>query len=708
MGQQETRTASAASTDHLVDGQFQATHGGPGRGRMDKLFRRAQSTLESRMRGRERPNSPQSPSTTKHRRGQSASLPVSKPKLLMQSPGGAVIDDNDLENLSVASSVGSECSTVRTGCDSPTLWQTACDTPTLWQTACESPTSVGLAEHAALDNIPHHLTDSSSSSRGELDSRTALLRTGSVSTVDGTASKNGEQLVSESLHLSTKSAFMLDIGHQASSLNRHTCDDAVDNLAPYLYKPSLPHIVIHEQKQNSHQSDDDLVTSSPGSKSDPSQWESGKTRAKGRNHSGSSTGGIEVNVSRPIEMEDCLAPKVMPEDCGLSPIEERQERSSPIEVCGVASVRSLAHTTRKHPSDVSHELDQQNKGLVKKVFYSIDAEHRQAAMDNGMSPSRSGESKHETGSSEPNSSLSSPTDEAFVDAKSHLTEDEFPHSSAGNDRGTERTSGGSDVYKYGHRQTLVNTQNELGRSASLNHIDTENCIRKPRPTDISYSSNDSGQNHSHDALLSETAIASGLSSKRKFTTSETEISHVVEKGILPQSSLNRIVSVESGLEGATGRHVTDIDDIRVDFSTMANDLVEKPRDIGGKMYTARYNTWVGLGNFSGKDNNVPGTSRPDSLHHTRTRSLHNRVNLKGSNKRRRYGSAGGSEDAGPRDDEGGMWRPPSRSVSLEEMVKTPKTVPEKLSFRQLEKFEGKHAVRFCLPLTIPQHPCMFL
>ena len=694
MGQQESRAASAASNDHLVDSQFQATHAGPGRGRMDKLFRRAQSTLELRMRGRERPNSPQSPSTTKHHRGQSASLRVSKPKLLLQSPGGAATDDNDLENLSVASSVGSECSTVRTGCDSPTLWQTACDTPTLWQTACESPASVPLAEHAALENIPHHPMDLPCSRRGEVDLGTATgsvstadgTATGSVSTADGTASKH-----SESLHLSTKSAFMLDTGHQASSLNRDNCDDAVDNVAQSLFKPSLPHIVIHEHKPVSQESHDNVVSSSPVSRADPSQWqwESGKTRARGRNHSGS----IEVNVSRPIEMLDYLAPKVVPEDFGLSPIEERQERSSPIEVCGTSSVRSPTQTTREYPRDVSHELDRQSKELVEKAFCSIDTERRQGAMDNGVSSSRSGEAKHETGNSEPSSSLSTPTDEVFVDAKSHLMENESPYSSAGR-----------DVNRNGHQQTAVNTQNELGRSASLNHIDTENSIRLP-PANISYPTNESAQNHSHDAMLGETAIASGLSSKRKFTTSETEISQggiFVEKGFMPQSSINRVRSVDSGLEGATSRHVTDIDDINVDFSTIANDSVEKPRDPGGKVFTARYNTWVGLG---GRDNKTaPGASRPDFLHHTRTRSLQNHVNLRGSNKRRRNGSAGGSEEAGTREDEGGMWRPPSRSVSLEEMVKTPKTVPEKLSFRQLDKFEGKRAVRFFTSVTcLPYH-----
>ena len=722
MGQQESQAASAASVDHLVDGQFQPTHAGPGRGRMDKLFRRAQSTLESRMRGRERPNSPQSPSTTKHRRSQSASLRVSKPKLLLQSPGGAAIDDNDLENVSVASSVGSECSTVRTecdtptlwqtACDTPTLWQTACDTPTLWQTACESPASVRLAEHAALENIPHHPTDSPSSRRGEVDLGTATgsvstadgtatgsvstadgtatgsvstadgTATGNVSTADGTASKH-----SESLHLSTKSAFMLDMGHQALSLNRHNCDNAVDNVAQSLFKPSLPHIIVHEQMPVSQESHDNVVSSSPVSRADPSQWQWESGRTRGRNHSGS----IEVNVSRPIEMVDYLAPKVMPEDFGLSPIEERHEQYSPIEVGGASSVRSHTQTTRENPRDVSHELDRQSKELVEKAFCSIDAERRQGAMRNGMSPLQSGESKPE---SEPNSSLSTPTDEVFVDAKSHLTEHESPHSSVGR-----------DVNRNGHQQTAVNThQNELGRSASLNHIDTENSIRLP-PANISYPTNESGQNPSHDAMLGETAIASGLSSKRKFTTSETEISQggiFIEKGFMPESSINRVRSVDSGLEGTTGRHVADIDDIRVDFSSIANDSVEKPRDPGGKVFTARYNTWVGL---SGRDdNNAPGASRPDSLHHTRTRSLQNHVNLRGSNKRRRYGSTGGSEEAATREDEGGMWRPPSRSVSLEEMVKTPKTVPEKLNFRQLDKFEGKRTVRFFTYMSFMYHP----
>ena len=35
-------------------------------------------------------------------------------------------------------------------------------------------------------------------------------------------------------------------------------------------------------------------------------------------------------------------------------------------------------------------------------------------------------------------------------------------------------------------------------------------------------------------------------------------------------------------------------------------------------------------------------------------------------------------------------QPPSRSISLSDVVSRPHTVPEKLDFKQLEKFEGNH------------------
>ena len=105
-----------------------------------------------------------------------------------------------------------------------------------------------------------------------------------------------------------------------------------------------------------------------------------------------------------------------------------------------------------------------------------------------------------------------------------------------------------------------------------------------------------------------------------------------------------------------------------------------------KMFTARYNTWVGMDN-GGVKTHTPPSSHPDPLLHSR--SLQTRRNKKGASKRRRYGSVGFTEGGGPGEEEGSLGRPPSRSVSLEEMVKTPRTVPEKLSFRQLEKFEGE-------------------
>ena len=43
---------------------------------------------------------------------------------------------------------------------------------------------------------------------------------------------------------------------------------------------------------------------------------------------------------------------------------------------------------------------------------------------------------------------------------------------------------------------------------------------------------------------------------------------------------------------------------------------------------------------------------------------------------------------------GGFVRPPSRSVSLEQAITLPKSVPEKLDFSQLEKFEGTFMVHY--------------
>ena len=684
MGQQESRASSAAAaTDHSVDSQLVASkrsdqcppppQGGAGRGKMDKLFRRAQSTLESRMRGRERSNSPQSPSATKQRKGQSASLRVSKPlksSKLLQSPGGVVVDENDKENVSLSSSLSSQCSTVRTGCDSLSG---------VWQTSCDSPGSQRLAGQAALENIPCHLTDSPINRGGKADSGTAPHRTIGVSATDETATKSSEQLVPTSLRLSPKSAFMLDNGHQepAQTLGM-----------------SLPHIVVCEQKPLS-QSDNNVTSSSPVFKVDSPPWESGKTRPRGRCHSGGSTGGVEVNVSRPTEMEDYLAPKVVPEDCGLSPIEERQEKYS-VESYGVSLTKTPMGATGKSCRDASQEFDGQDKEHIKKAHSSKDPRQVTTDNDTRISPSQSGGLRNNMrgNSSEPSSSVCSPTDDVFVDAKSHLTltETESPYTSAANVRCTGETFGGKNIADCHHPEAPAGAQSKVVlsvRSASLNHIETNSAIHKP--IDVSYpvaTSRVLGQNHHHHMSMIEmsTSAAYGVSAKRKLTDSEIEKSSrgdiLVDNDVVMPPLLNRVLSVDSGLEGATSRHVTDIDDIRFDFSAMATNSVKKSSDTGGKVFTARYNTWVGIDN---RDSTPPST-HSDSLQHTR--SLQNRRNKKGS-KRRRYGSVGGVEGAGQREDRGGMWRPPSRSVSLEEMVKTPKTVPEKLSFRQLEKFEGE-------------------
>ena len=556
MGQQQSQAAVAAATDHSVDSppaagkrsdQQTPPQGSASRGRMDKLFRRAQSTLESRMRGRERSNSPQSPSATKQRKGQGSSPRVSKPSKLLQS--GGVVDENDKENVSLASSVGSQGSTVRTGCDSPTSAQ---------QAGCDTPGSVRMSGQAALDNI-RHLIDAPSNN-GE--SSTVPLRTvGGGSAVDGTATSG--QAVPASLRASPKSAFMSDNGHQEATLSAGAFNSAV---APPVSKVSLPHIVVCEQ--NPVSLDDDITGSPPVFTVESPQWEGGKPRLRGRSQSGGSAGGVEVNVSRPAEMEDYLAPKVVPEDCGLSPIEERQEKLSMESYRGSPS-RS---PSRESPRHTSQALGGENREPIKRLFSSNDRDHDQVAMvtekpctnptDTGA-PRNSGRGN----GSEPSSSLSSPLDDVFVDARSNLTDVESPYTSDTNMRSTGAAPGGRNVTEC--------HMGKVGRSTSLNHIETTNTVHKP--VDVSYpvaTSRVLGQ-HRHHASMSEVSTGAlyGITAKRKLSVSEIETT-------LP---MNRVLSVDSGLEGATSRHVTDIVDIRLDFSSMVSDSVKKPKDSGGKV-----------------------------------------------------------------------------------------------------------------------------
>ena len=555
MGQQQSQAAAAAAAaDHSVDSppvagkrsdQQTPPQGSASRGRMDKLFRRAQSTLESRMRGRERSNSPQSPSATKQRKGQGSSPRVSKPSKLLQS----AVDDNDKENVSLASSVGSQGSTVRTGCDSPTSAQ---------QAGCDTPASVRMSGQAALDNI-RHLTDAPSN-KGE----SGTLRTvGGVSAADGTA--NSGQAVPASLRASPKSAFMSENGHQEATLSAGAFNSAV---APPVSKVSLPHIVVCEQNPGS---DDDITGSSPVFTVGSTQWEGGKPRPRGRSHSGGSAGGVEVNVSRPAEMEDYLAPKVVPEDCGLSPIEERQEKLSMESYRGSPS-RS---PNRESPRHASQAPGGENREPIKRLFSSSDRD--QVAMVTEKPPmyptdtGGPGNSARGNGS-EPSSSLSSPLDDVFVDARSNLTDVESPCTSDANMRSTGETPGGRNVTEC-HKT-------KVARSTSLNHIETTNILHKP--VDVSYpvaTSRVLGQ-YRHHASMSEVSSCAlyGITTKRKLSVSETDTT-------LP---LNRVLSVDSGLEGATGRHVTDIVDIRLDFSSMVSDCVKKPKDSGAKVSLLKF------------------------------------------------------------------------------------------------------------------------
>ena len=483
------------------------------------------------MRGRERSNSPQSPSTAKQRKGQGSSPRVSKPSKLRQSAG--VVDENDKENVSLASSVGSQGSTVRTGCDSPTS---------------DTPASLRMSGQAALDNI-RHLTDAPSN-KGE--SGTVPLATAEGgSAADGTAT-SGQ---------SSKSAFMSDNGHQEPTLPVGAFNSSV--VSP-VSKVSLPHIIVCDQNPVS---DDDITSSSPVFKVESPQWEGGKTRPRGRSHSGGSAGGVEVNVSRPAEMEDYLAPKVVPEDCGLSPIEERQEKLS-MESCRGSPSRS---PSRESPRHTSQAPGGENREPIKRLFSSND--HDQVAMVTEkpcMYPTDTGGPRNGArgNGSEPSSSLSSPLDEVFVDAKSTLTDVESPCTSDTNMRSTGEILGGRNVTEC-HK-------GKVGRSTSLNHIETTNILHKP--VDVSYpvaTSRVLGQ-FRHRASMSEVSTCTlyGITTKRKLSVSEADTT-------LPL--LNRVLSVDSGLEGATGRHVTDIDDIRLDFSSMVSDSVKKPKDSGGKV-----------------------------------------------------------------------------------------------------------------------------
>ena len=161
-------------------------------------------------------------------------------------------------------------------------------------------------------------------------------------------------------------------------------------------------------------------------------------------------------------------------------------------------------------------------------------------------------------------------------------------------------------------------------------------------------------------------------------------------------------SMDSGLESTVGRDtsesfVSDIREARYDFARQlqmldddfgesilgrdANITATESEPDGGEVFPAtHYNNWV--------DSDGDHDSSSAQNHHG------NQSASSGSIKKRLYYR---SQDSSPQQvvspgtDDGHQvapLRPPSRSISLSEVLARPENVPDKLEFRNLEKFEG--------------------
>ena len=346
-------------------------------------------------------------------------------------------------------------------------------------------------------------------------------------------------------------------------------------------------------------------------------------------------------------------------------------------------------------------------------------------------------------SSDASSLVSSPCDDVFMDAvngiKSPATPSESPYMSATEGHGNSRhasdaTSPESPEYPENRQVTRKKARRRsktepseactfqpVDKSVSMENItsDGSQSTRTPHKTiDAAYSVKTSrilastSQDLVRQRHFSLTGYETPLDiqsrspfSKRKKTNSDMDLLNTaVDKSYdVPEAQAplgpKHSMSMPSGLD-QQHEIVTKIEEVRMDFAkTLCLRDSERLQgesstdrmtvsDIGAHMFSAQssggeYQTW---GGHRRRSIGVSGerTSRPPLP------ALPSKFK-----KRPRYAGevwsspASPTEVSAPFDQLPGFRRPPSRSISLDEAITTPPSVPEKLDFRQLEKFEGK-------------------
>ncbi len=286
-------------------------------------------------------------------------------------------------------------------------------------------------------------------------------------------------------------------------------------------------------------------------------------------------------------------------------------------------------------------------------------------------------------SSTASSLLSSPSDDVFLDAYSL----DSPYMSAVE----SRQDTGSEQSPDSPEGTLVPDM----RSSSMDNVDETSPHQRMshKEVDASYPVKTSRMlsNSSQDTVRLRHSSGSGIEvtpsphTNRKETKSEMEPDVAKPVSQPPKHS----VSMDSGLESAwESKH---FDDANIENSKHKDVILTDAESLRDESSTeqamddaTKYSTWAAPYGNSEKSR-YKGPSLSLKIKH-KPKHTNEDVYVK-----RGTQSVPGTPSDVENGGVPGLQRPPSRStsMSLDEVVAVPPTIPDKLDFRQLEKFEGK-------------------
>ena len=408
---------------------------------------------------------------------------------------------------------------------------------------------------------------------------------------------------------------------------------------------------------------------------------------------GTSANGASIHiVTNPPEMGGCLgvAPLSSP-DLGLSPIGDGTNPSS-------SSANSSDGADKsKNPFFADKDDKTKKSGFRLDLKDKTDTNHKNGSRDFVSS-----------GSENAGSALTSPTEDVFADASSLMMDHspgESPYLSATESGGTELEDSPDNTEKSYDRpptgsssQTLTPNDTDdssslhKGKSVSLDRLDMEEEVTEKLPR--GHRVVETKHYVATSRLLSTSGSESGSRSKHGSSVAS------------PSVDRNKSLKLTSSMTGTTPRCR---DNGRADSSKNSNTVVSKhcislesgmettsdygavfacPKDLASKPYrdqsheTSSELTWDG--SDLGDADSIVDNENYRSLKHSKD-GHHTKV------KKQRYRYSSESSEI-ENDAHSVGFRSSLRSLSqlsLEEIISLPKTVPEKLDFRQLEKFEGE-------------------